>query len=490
MGDNLNLVKIGAIEDEKYTYSLSSDGGFLYTAASHQSKLYLEVYKINVSTPTNILTKITSYEIVKSEYEEEPGPLLCASMSCEDGFVLFSAYIGGTDHYYLSIFYFDGAELNLISTRTGIIDGRCTFYGSKISDGYIYYNYVKTGYGSTKYTAVERIDSPSSVVVLYDDIATNYNSGIGWVGDFKVAKVNDEGDVYFNEYVPSANGWTGMAVANTDTLPFAYTERMYEADSEKYYYVTRDFSDSALYLTSLSKTPPYTFDSLSKLASPTTGLPVKFSLIITRGNTTANNIVVGANTTEIVINYFNNYDKKLYPISAESADPLHTSTSILDLSKDGLTVIQKQDGIGVSGQICMFGITGTISEFKGITGPFDAKVKAGNNANYSVYAEGNSLTYQWNINDGGVTGPIVGVTGLSYTFPVTGTDDTDRYFVDVNDEVFGTFRSYAALLTVGGSMVPTNPSSIYFYRGETGIFTDGVTGGIGPYTYQWQRKDN
>jgi len=126
----------------------------------------------------------------------------------------------------------------------------------------------------------------------------------------------------------------------------------------------------------------------------------------------------------------------------------------------------------------------------GMTGPSDVFIKAGNNATYApTITSGEPVGYQWNINDGGVTGSIAGATGLSYTFPVAGTDNTNRYFVDVRDPIT-TYRSYAGLLTVGGSMVPTNPSSIYFYRGETGIFTDGVTGGIGPYTYQWQRKDN
>lgn len=124
----------------------------------------------------------------------------------------------------------------------------------------------------------------------------------------------------------------------------------------------------------------------------------------------------------------------------------------------------------------------------GMTGPSDSYTKSGNNANYVPTITGEPLRYQWGKNDDGVTGAIAGATGASYTFGVTGTDGGNRYYVDVSDPI-ATYRSYAALLTVGGSMVPISPVSIYYYKGETGIFTDGVTGGIGPYTYQWQRKD-
>ena len=124
------------------------------------------------------------------------------------------------------------------------------------------------------------------------------------------------------------------------------------------------------------------------------------------------------------------------------------------------------------------------------TGPFDVKVKSGNNASFQITKlNSEDLTYQWYEIIDGVTGGLTGATDNAYTYAVTGTDDGKQYTCKITDDI-QSYNSPVATLTVAGSLVVNNPSNIYFFRGDTGVFSGGATGGIGGYLYQWERQDN
>lgn len=126
--------------------------------------------------------------------------------------------------------------------------------------------------------------------------------------------------------------------------------------------------------------------------------------------------------------------------------------------------------------------------------PANASKIAGETATFSVTATGTALTYQWQIDAGGVGSwsNISGATSSSYTTAATtvsgGTaNDGDEIRVVVSGFIGPAATSNPATLTVTAAAATTQPSSATVVEPGTTSFTAAFN--HSPSTYDWQYND-
>ena len=117
--------------------------------------------------------------------------------------------------------------------------------------------------------------------------------------------------------------------------------------------------------------------------------------------------------------------------------------------------------------------------------PSDQSVSEGQDAAFSVAAQGSSLAYQW-YRDGVL---VVGATGSSFT--VSGASFADQgasVYVVVSNSV-GSVQSTSAVLQVSlaAPQIVQQPSAVSVVEGASASFTVAATGST--LSYQWQRDD-
>jgi hypothetical protein len=90
-------------------------------------------------------------------------------------------------------------------------------------------------------------------------------------------------------------------------------------------------------------------------------------------------------------------------------------------------------------------------------------------------------TYQWYLNGT----PISGAMSANWTFTPSSSGSCTLY-LEVTDAVNVNAMSNTANVTVNRApSVSISPSSAILDLGQSRLFTSSVTGGIGPYSYQW-----
>jgi pectate lyase len=123
------------------------------------------------------------------------------------------------------------------------------------------------------------------------------------------------------------------------------------------------------------------------------------------------------------------------------------------------------------------------------TQPLDQSVFVGQNATFSVLADGSPpFSYQWYYNNDTL---ITNATGSSFTVTNAQLSDTGGYSVVVNN-ASGSILSYNAQLAVSVPTAPqilTQPQSLTVLPGQSAVFT--VTAdGSAPLSYQWYYDTN
>jgi peptidoglycan/xylan/chitin deacetylase (PgdA/CDA1 family) len=114
--------------------------------------------------------------------------------------------------------------------------------------------------------------------------------------------------------------------------------------------------------------------------------------------------------------------------------------------------------------------------------PVDVDMIVGSSQQFTSSVTGGFLpcSYQWYVN-GTV---VLGAASADWTFTPAATG-TYKVSVAVNDGV-GTAQSNSATVRVGSPLVAVvSPSSVSLNSGESSEFSASVSGGFGPFSYQW-----
>lgn len=131
--------------------------------------------------------------------------------------------------------------------------------------------------------------------------------------------------------------------------------------------------------------------------------------------------------------------------------------------------------------------TGT-NELTITSNPSNVTGKVGNTANFSVKAQGDSLTYQWNefVDGEWVACNYTGSNTNTLKVPITCDKDGRRYDCTVNDKYGHSATSASATLTIDRTELKINNAPVNFtgLAGETATFTVAAQGD--ELTYQWQ----
>jgi hypothetical protein len=122
------------------------------------------------------------------------------------------------------------------------------------------------------------------------------------------------------------------------------------------------------------------------------------------------------------------------------------------------------------------------------TQPANATVNAGQNATFSVGANGTApIAYQWRRNGSNITG----ATGASYTTPATQASDSGAKFSVVVSNGAGNVTSAEATLTVTTApiapAITAQPASASVTAGMTATFSVSASG-TAPLNYQWHKN--
>ena len=130
-----------------------------------------------------------------------------------------------------------------------------------------------------------------------------------------------------------------------------------------------------------------------------------------------------------------------------------------------------------------------------VVAPNDATVVAGNTAEFTVEASGGTepYTYQWeeSTDSAATWNAIDGATSATYTIDSTTIEmDNYQYRCVVQDatEPVNTVTSDAALLRVNEVFALSLLQNLTANAGESATFSITASGGIEPYTYQWQTR--
>jgi uncharacterized lipoprotein YddW (UPF0748 family) len=168
-------------------------------------------------------------------------------------------------------------------------------------------------------------------------------------------------------------------------------------------------------------------------------------------------------------------------VPATAGGTAHSTT----VSKTGM-ISQTTNAVALAGDIVRYDLTLNAAANNApliTTQPQSQTVNVGQNATFTVVATGTApLAYQWRFNGTN----LVGATATSYTRTNAQPADAGSYSVIVTN-VAGSVTSSNALLTVISPMnILIWPLSQTVTQGAPASINVTVTGGIGPYTYQWQ----
>ncbi len=121
--------------------------------------------------------------------------------------------------------------------------------------------------------------------------------------------------------------------------------------------------------------------------------------------------------------------------------------------------------------------------------PVNQTLKNGATATFKVKAQGDGLTYQWQLSDDqGKTWRSSKATGTTYSATVT-SDNNGRYVrCIVTDKKGNSVKSNAAIMKLTTLKITTQPSNCTVKNGATATFKVVATGS--GLTYQWQLSDD
>jgi len=134
-----------------------------------------------------------------------------------------------------------------------------------------------------------------------------------------------------------------------------------------------------------------------------------------------------------------------------------------------------------------------IEAFKILTNPADCKEKVGDNAEFTVEAQGEGLSYQWQYQNATsnkwFNSSMAGADTATVSVPVTNLRDGQKYRCIVTDAKGNELISEAAVMSVLKSevVITTQPEDFEGAVGDMATFTVKAEGEI--VSYQWQYKN-
>ena len=123
-----------------------------------------------------------------------------------------------------------------------------------------------------------------------------------------------------------------------------------------------------------------------------------------------------------------------------------------------------------------------------ITQPTDSSIRNGGTASFTIEAEGDGLTYQWQLSDDGKTWRDSKVTTANYATTLTEAKNSRYVRCVVTDKYGNSVTSQTAQMKLAGPELTSQLVNTAAKKGETIFFKMSATGdGI---SYHWQLSDN